>query len=169
MNDLDDLDSLLDASMAAHREEQAAKAARKRLLRPTTNEAERDALLASIAKYDETRIWETVGNVFFITKQVCKTCGGTEQITEGWMRKQTHRVVANTVRYTAGRGPDELPNSIVYHSKNPVVHCTACIQAHIAELEKERNHAHESKRVPGSTDSRWRSEDEEADLPGAGD
>lgn len=123
--ELDDLDQLLEESMAPMRAKQETKAFRDQLARGGLSKAERLAIEAKVREWEARVEWEPQANVALFFEQRCK-CGQVSLMFGGLLERQIHRRVKSTQRWVSTTvNRLKLPNEIAMQEL-PTPMCFVC-------------------------------------------
>lgn len=124
-SDLDDLDALLDESVALRDEAASMKSARDRLKRGNLPREDRLETEALIRSWEARRVWETLSEVAVWEKTEC-ACGAVHLNFSHLMHQQRHRHQPGTTRLIKADEWDEALPTIVAHQELTVPICVAC-------------------------------------------
>ena len=125
MADTQELDELLEESMAAARERLEAKAAHDRAKRGGQSAAEQAEDAERIRRWELAHEWKTVANVALFERHTC-ACGRHQTIFRQLMTRQQHRHLRGSQRWQqADASIANLPNEVVVQKwETPM--CPAC-------------------------------------------
>lgn len=122
-DDLPDLDDLLAEAKAEQREARELKEARERRKRGGAL-SEED--LARLREWEAKHEWRDISNTALFNKYHCTGCGRNQTTFSRLMRRQEHRHLRNTERWTTVQDIDpDLPNEVAVQ-KWTVGMCTNC-------------------------------------------
>lgn len=128
----DELDDLLNESLKRLDDDKRVADARRKVGRLSKEDPQREALLADIRHYDDTRLWDTIQNVAVIRERKC-ACGHVERWMDGWFKKQAHRHIGQTTRLVAGAAPG-MKATVEYHKAADVQWCSSCVAQRVGEM-----------------------------------
>lgn len=118
-----DLESLLESATQERLEIEEARRQLNRL--PLRAKEEKDALRATIARFEEKHDWTSLAQVALIRRQTC-SCGTSVEWSEGIFLRQSHRTKFGLRRLVHNSWPNcSLPREIEYHDSSTHL-CAAC-------------------------------------------
>jgi hypothetical protein len=121
----DDLDALLQESVALREEEQATRKLREDLKKGRMSKAEKEETERKIREWEARRVWNTLANVLVWDRIVCD-CGHEVLVFSHLMHMQEHREIAANRTVIAEETVPGLPNLIAKQTiEVPVCECCA--------------------------------------------